>query len=265
MAQAHVGAAMPGFKIVRLSRIGAIRTGSYFVVWGLYELLAQSNLLFEGVVPSSFLVLQALGTIVVEPSFYVDLGVTTSEIVSGFLLGSTIGIVTGLVLGMWGFVGRMLNPWIHALAPTPKIIFLPVLMLLFGVGIGSKVAMATITAFFPVVVTTYSAMGRVDPIHLRVAATFQASRWQLIRMVYIPSLVGPVTVSLQLALGVSFIATLLAEIKLSSHGLGHLIIQHYNFMRIPEMYALLLLTFALAAISNTVMGKLVSRVEHERH
>lgn len=264
MAQADV----KGMGLVRkspwISHTTTIRVVTFVIIWGAYEFLAQSSLLFRGVVPSSFFVMQALVSILLDRSFYFDLLITVVEIASGFLLGSIIGIATGIILGMWVLMGRMLNSWIHALAPTPKIIFLPILMLFFGVGMGSKIAIATVTAFFPVVVTTYAAMGRVDPVHLRVAATFQASRWQLVRMVYIPSLVGPVTVSLQLALGVSFIVTLLAEIKLSEYGLGHLIIQYYNFMHIPDMYALLLLTFILAGTSNAAMGWLVSRVEHER-
>lgn len=264
MAEAQVSTARPAAP-TNLSTVTLIRVGTLLLIWALYELMAQSGLFFEGVIPSSVLVIKALVATLADPSFYPNLGTTAAEALSGFVVGSVVGVAVGVIFGMSPFIGRMLNPWVHSLAPAPKIIFLPILMLLFGVGMGSKVAMAAISAFFPVVVTTYAAMAEVRGVYLRVAATFQASSMQLVRMVYLPSLIGPVVTSLRLALGVAFVGTLLAEIKLSNEGLGHLIIQHYNFLRIPDMYAVLLLTFALAAAANSFMGWLANRIEHDRH
>lgn len=247
-----------------ISRVTIIRVLTVLAVWALYEAAARSGLFFEGVVPSSLLVLEALFSILGDPGFYPHLGRTAIEVAIGFLLGVLAGVATGIVFGMSDFVGRMLNPLVYYLAPAPKIIFLPILLLLFGVGIGSKIAMAGLSAFFPVVVATYAGMLQVKGVYLRVAATFNASAMQTVTMVYLPSLVAPVMTSLRLALGVAIIGTLLAEIKLSNLGLGHLIIQHYNFLRIPEMYAVLLLTFTIAVAANAFMGWLADRVEHER-
>lgn len=247
-----------------VSRITIIRITTVLTVWIIYETAARSGLFFEGVVPSSLLVLQATARTLADPAFYPHLGRTAIEVALGFLLGIASGVAAGVVFGMSDFIGRTLNPLVYYLAPAPKIIFLPILLLLFGVGIGSKVAMAAISAFFPVVVATYAGMQQVKGVYLRVVATFNASTMQTVTKVYLPSLVAPVMTSLRLALGVAFIGTLLAEIKLSNLGLGHLIIQHYNFLRIPEMYAVLLITFAIAVVANGFMGWLATRVEHER-
>lgn len=249
---------------VLVSRVTVVRVLTVLAVWALYEAAARSQLFFEGVVPSSLLVLQALYATLTDASFYPHLGRTALEVAIGFLLGVAAGVAFGIVFGMWDFVGRMMSPLVYYLAPAPKIIFLPILLLLFGVGIGSKVAMAALSAFFPVVVATYAGMLHVKGVYLRVMASFNSSIFQTISKVYLPSLVAPVMTSLRLALGVAFIGTLLAEIKLSNLGLGHLIIQHYNFLRIPEMYAVLLLTFVIAVAANSLMGWLAERVEHER-
>jgi ABC-type nitrate/sulfonate/bicarbonate transport system permease component len=248
-----------------LSRVASIRIATVVCVVVAYEMLARSGLFFEGVVPSIVLVAGALVDTVSDPGFYPHLGRTATEVSIGFVLGTFLGATTGIVFGMSRFVAGMMNPWVQYLAPAPKIIFLPILFLLFGVGIGSKIAMATMSAFFPVAIATFAGMRQISEVHIRVARAFNATRWQMVSKVYIPSLVAPVMTSLRLALGVAIIGTLLAEIKMSNLGLGHLIIQHYNFLRLPEMYAVLFLTFALAVAANGAMGWLANRVEHDRH
>lgn len=255
---------MPEERQLRLDRVTVIRIVTVFVVWAIYEAAAQSGLFFEGVVPSSVLVVRALFETLADPGFYPHLFRTAQEVLSGFVLGVLAGIAVGIVFGSSQFIARMLNPWVYFISPAPKIIFLPIIFLVFGVGIGSKIAMAGFSAFFPVVIATYAAMREIPGVYIRVGIAFNASWSQMVTKVYIPSLVAPVITSLRLALGVAIIGTLLAEIKLSNVGLGHLIIQHYNFLRIPEMYAVLLLTFAIAVSANAFMGWLANRVEHDR-
>jgi NitT/TauT family transport system permease protein len=80
-----------------------------------------------------------------------------------------------------------------------------------------------------------------------------------VRKVYLPALVAPIVTGLRLGLGVATIGVLLAEIKFSDRGLGHRAIQHYQFFRIAEMYAVLIASFALAVAANAAMGRLARR------
>ena len=113
--------------------------------------------------------------------------------------------------------------------------------------------MAAISSFFPVAVATFGGMREVRRILVQVVRSFDASTLQLVRIVYLPSIVVPLLGSLRLAVGVALIGALLAEVKMSNKGLGYLIIQDYNAFRTAEMYALLLLVFALALIINAVL------------
>jgi ABC-type nitrate/sulfonate/bicarbonate transport system permease component len=137
-------------------------------------------------------------------------------------------------------------------------------MLLFGAGLGSKIGMGALSAFFPVVVATAAGMGGVSPVLLRVARSFNATPWQVVRKVYLPSLIEPAITGMRLGLGVAIIGVLLAEIKFSNRGLGHIAIQHYNFFRIADMYAVLLITFALAVAANALMGRAAARLTRRR-
>ncbi len=242
----------------------AVRAATMLAVWAVWELVARSGLVYEGVVPSSFLVIAAMARELADPAFYHDMTVTAQEVLVGFVAGTVCGIAMGVVLGVRRFADQAAAPYIQGLAATPKIIFLPILMLLFGVGQGSKVAMGGLSAFFPVVVATIDGMKDVNPVLVRVARSFNASGWQIVRKIYLPSLVEPAIIGMRLGLGVAIIGVLLAEIKFSRAGLGHVAIQYYNFFHVADMYAVLLITFALAVAANALMGMVGNRLIRRR-
>lgn len=249
----------PGIAAGEVARIRVITA---IVLLALYECVARSGVVYEGVVPPLPAIARALTAFLATADSYAHLGITALEIVIGFVIGTAAGIGLGVAFGLWRLLGAVLDPWVHYLAPTPKIIFLPVLILLFGVGIGSKIAMGAIGAFFPVVVATYSGMRLVQTVLLKVARSFQATTWQTVRMIYAPSLVVPVIGAMRIGLAASIIGTLLAEIKMSRAGLGHLILQDYSMLRVPEMYSLLLVIMAIALLANAGMaalGRLLGR------
>jgi NitT/TauT family transport system permease protein len=235
------------------SPVVAVRIATVLVLLALYEGLARSGLLFKGVLPPLHLIVTAIFALPFTTDFFYNLGVTVFEVSSGFVLGSASGIVIGLLFASQRFLGKVLNPWVHFLAPAPKIIFLPILVLMFGIDAGSKIAMATISAFFPVALSTYASLTMVRPVLLRVMSSFNASRWQVARIVFLPSLVVPTLVSMRLGLGGAIIGALLAEVKMSRAGLGYLITQAYNFFEIDEMYALLIVVFLIAWLANFVL------------
>lgn len=241
-------------------RVAAVRVATLLGLWAAWEAVALAGLFYEGIVPSSFKVVAAVGRLLVDPGFYGHALRTAYEVVTGFALGSAAGLVAGIALGAHRFSDRASAPYIHGLASTPKIVFLPILMLLFGAGAGSKVGMGAFSAFFPVVIAIASGMGGVDPVLVRVARSYNASGLQIVRKVYLPSLVAPALTGMRLGLGVAIIGVLLAEIKFSDKGLGHLAIQHYNFFRVADMYAVLLITFALAVLLNALMGHIGGRI-----
>ncbi len=249
--------------VSRANQVLAVQVGTFLAVWASWEALSRSGLLYEGVVPSSLLVFPAILSHLVDPVFWDHMGRTAYEVVAGFAIGSSIGASLGILLGLRRFLAAVLEPYINYMAATPKIIFLPIMMVMFGVGAGSKVAMAAISAFFPVAVSVYRGTLLVNPVLIRVARSFKASQWKIVRSVYLPSLVPPLLTGLRLGLGVAIVGTLLAEIKLSNKGLGYVVIQHYNFFRTADMYAVLIIIFVIAVGINTVMDRLAQRFAHK--
>ncbi len=253
---AHIKSALFSSDVTR------IRVATCVILLLAYEGIARSGLLYQDVVPSLLSIFRALGMVLITGDFYFHLGVTMIELLAAFALGTLAGIAVGISFGLWRLLGEVLDPWVHYLAPTPKIVFLPIVVLFFGTGMGSKIAMGTVSAFFPVAVATFAAMRLVRPVFLKVAVTLHASTWQTVRLVYLPSLVAPVVGAMRIGLGATVIGVLLAETKMSRSGLGNLIAQDYSFFRIPEMYSLLIVVFFIAWAGNAAMEALSRRLSH---
>lgn len=235
---------------VLLLRVAIVAT--ILVAW---ELLAASGWLFRDVVPSLAAIGRALLRLAASPEFYANLGATAGEIGTGLAIGGACGLAAGIALGANRFLADAFEALLHYLGPTPKIIFFPVMIMWFGVGPGSKVAMAALSCFFPIAISTAAGMRGIDAVLIRVGRSFRARPWQMVTKIYLPAMQAPVQTGVRLGLGVAIIGTLLAETKLSNRGVGYLIIQAYSTFDMPRMYALLILLFVLAIGLNALIGR----------
>ena len=191
-----------------------------------------------------------------DKTYYWHLGVTAGEIGTALLIGGLSGLAVGILLGSNRLLSSAFEAFLYYLGPTPKIIFFPVMIMWFGVGPGSKVAMGTISCFFPVALSAAAGMRQINPILIRVGRSFRASTWQMVTKIYLPAMRMPILNGVRLGLGVAIIGTLLAETKLSNRGIGFLIINAYSTFNMPRMYALLIVLFVLSIGVNALVGRL---------
>ena len=232
-----------------------LRLATVLVLLLAWEALGRSGLVFEGVVPSLVTIGAAVVDLLTSANFYWNLELTLIEVAVSLALGASTGIALGLLLGANRFAGKAYEAYVHYLAPTPKIVFLPILLVLFGVGPASKIAMGTLSCFFPMVLSVASGVRQVDPVLLRVGRSFNLSVLQTVRKIYLPALIPPIATGLKLGIGVAIIGCLLAEIKMSNRGLGFLVMQYYSQFRITYMYAALLIAFVVAASGNALIAR----------
>lgn len=226
-----------------------------------WEAVAASGLLFRDVVPSLTVIGRALAELLTETDYYRHLGVTAGEVGIALAIGGSTGLAAGIALGGSRFLGRAFEPYLYYLGPTPKIIFFPVMIMWFGVGPGSKVAMGTLSCFFPVALSAAAGMRTINPVLIRVGRSFRAGTWAMISKIYLPAMRFSVVNGVRLGLGVAIIGTLLAETKLSNQGIGFLIINAYSTFNMPRMYALLIVLFVLSIGVNALVGRLGGSAE----
>jgi NitT/TauT family transport system permease protein len=222
----------------------------------IWEMLARSGWLYRDVVPSLLSIGSALMSELAHREFYFHLGVTGGEIGSALAFGGLSGVAVGILLGANRFLSKAFESYLYYLGPTPKIIFFPIMIMWFGVGPGSKIALGTLSCFFPVALSVAAGMRQIDKVLIRVGQSFRATPGQMIKKIYLPAMRHPIINGARLGFGVALIGTLLAETKLSNKGIGFLIIQAYSVFDMPRMYAMLIVLFVLAIGVNGMIGRL---------
>src|SRR5262245_65279813 len=162
---------IPGNPVLLL-RIAII--AALLVIW---EAVAASGLLYRDVVPSLLAIGRAIVRLLSNPEYYWNLGVTAGEVGASLVIGGLSGLVVGLILGGSRLLTKAYEPYLYYLGPTPKIIFFPIMIMWFGVGTGSKVAMGAISCFFPIALSAAAGMRQLEPILVRVRKRFGATHW----------------------------------------------------------------------------------------
>jgi ABC-type nitrate/sulfonate/bicarbonate transport system permease component len=239
-------------------RVVATRAAIVAAVLSLWEMLARSGLLYEGVVPKLAVIARGLGQLLSSPALYANLQTTAGEVGTALVIGGAAGLLVGLVLGGSRFLSRAFEPYLYYLGPTPKIIFFPIMIMWFGTGPGSKVAMGAVSCFFPVALSVAAGMRQIDQVLVRVGRSFRANPWQMAWKIYLPAMREPVVNSFRLGLGIAVIGVLLAETKLSNRGLGFLVIDSYARFDMPALYALIIVVFVLAVALNAGLSRLAN-------
>jgi ABC-type nitrate/sulfonate/bicarbonate transport system permease component len=232
----------------------ALRLLVALVIFGAWEAMSRSGLFYGEVVPSLLKIGASLMKLLVDPIFYRNLQVTMMEVIFALAIGAGAGITTGIALGANRFLMRAFEPYVYYLSPTPRIILFPVMIMWFGVGPASKIALGALSAFFAIALSTAAGMRQIDPVLIRVGRSFRANIWQMAMKIYLPAMRVPILNGIRLGMGTAIITVLLGETKLSNQGLGYLIMQIYTRFDMPGLYALLITIFVIAGAVNALIG-----------
>jgi NitT/TauT family transport system permease protein len=228
----------------------------FLAIW---ETIAASGLLYRGVVPSVTAIVASLAAMLGQASFWTNFSVTASEIGLALMIGGGLGLVAGLILGGNRFIGAAYSPFVIYLASTPKVILLPIIYLMFGIGPASKIVVGSIACFMPMALSAASGMRQINPTLIRVGWSFNLTRLQMIQNIYLPAMVAPIASGLRIAVGSAIVVCLVAEIKFSSVGLGQIVIDSFNRSRFAEVYAALIIITTLAVLGNSLVDRLAHR------
>ena len=192
---------------------------------------------------------------------YVDhFGVTLYESLLGFLIATAAGIACGTLIAQFRVVERTLYPYLVALQTLPKIAIAPLLIVWLGFGITSKVVIAALVAFFPILVNVIVGLKTVDASKLDLMRSLDASRWQTFRYVTFPNALPFVFAGLDIAIVFSVLGAIVGEFVGSQRGLGNLILQFHTSLDIAGMFAVLLLLAALGVGLHLLIQAIQRRV-----
>ena len=197
---------------------------------------------------------------VANGDIYSHLGITLTETVLAFFIGTTSGLGMGLWLGLSPMASNILDPYIKALNSMPRVILAPIFAMWFGLGIWSKVALAVTLVFFIVFFNVYQGVREVSPTLLDNARMLGADRKQLLRQVYLPSATSWVFSSLHTSVGLAFVGAVVGEYLGSAAGVGYLILQAEGTLDVNTVIAGIFVLTACALILDSLVGIIEKRL-----
>jgi NitT/TauT family transport system permease protein len=212
-----------------------------FAAW---ELICRSGLVSELFLPAPTAILLAGWDMLASGELAANAYASLGRIGAGFLLGSAAGILIGLAVGFSRLAEAIGNPVIYALYPIPKLALLPLIILWLGIGELSKVTIISLGVFFPVVINTYSGVKNVDPLLLKVAVSFKASRCSIVRKVILPAALPVIFAGLKLAAGTALLLLVAAEMIAAKEGIGAMVL-HYGDLMLTTKLMVGVLTLSL--------------------
>jgi NitT/TauT family transport system permease protein len=196
------------------------------------------------VLPGPWIVLKALayGLLPIGPNggeYWFHIGVTALEAALGFAIGSTSGVAFGLAVAHWPLARKIVYPYLIAFQALPKVAIAPLFVIWWGFGIEAKVVMTSVITFFPMLVNSISGYYAVDPDRIDMARSCGATPRKIFTKIIIPSALPFLFAGLNMAAVLALLGALVGEYVGAQSGIGMLLIQYDNNMRIDAVFALL--------------------------
>jgi NitT/TauT family transport system permease protein len=197
---------------------------------------------------------------ITDPDFLTNLGVTALEIGVAFAVSIPIAIGTGLVVGESTRLAESVNPFIYLVLALPQSVFLPIFILIFGIGFLEKVVFGITHAYFVIVINTFAAVRSVPTAYVLAARSFGATQAQIYLRIYLPAMLPLVLTGLRLGLIFCIIGVLLTEMYASRFGIGHLIFGWGESYQVPQLLAGVIIISILTILINEGMRLVEVRV-----
>jgi ABC-type nitrate/sulfonate/bicarbonate transport system permease component len=245
-------------------RLALARLAIVAGLFGLWEILSRTGAVNPRLLPPASDALATLWELLGRSRVQADLLVTGSEIALAFAIALPAGGLLGLLVAESRFWGETLRPLLFFVFSVPKMIFLPMFILAFGIGYAQKVGYGFFSTVFIVAMTTAAAVDSVKPDFVTVARSYGATRAQIVGRVYLPCMLPVLLETVRLAMIFNVTGVMLAEMYASREGIGHAIASWGENFQMRQLLAGVILVSLLAILFNETVRWAERRCEHWR-
>jgi NitT/TauT family transport system permease protein len=235
--------------------------GAFLCVW---EILPRTGAVDPRLLPPLSTVIPMLIDILGRPAIKYDLLTTIVEILVAFCIAAPLGATIGLLVAENDYAGRVLKPLFFFVLSIPKSIFLPMMILIIGIGFWQKVAYGAFSTIFILIMGAAAAVESVRADHLLVARACGASPAQIIARIYVPSMLPILLETMRIAMIFNFTGVILSEMYASRTGIGHLIASWGENFQMPQLFAGVLLIATVSIAFNETIRRLETRCSRWR-
>lgn len=208
--------------------------------------------------PSPLKVWQGIVTMIKDGSLFVHLQVSLTRFIIGYLSAVITAVILGLIFGRVLALWNILDPIVQVLRPVSPIAWSPFIVLWFGIGDIPAIVIIFIAAFFPVLLSTVSAVKKMDSTYLKIAQNFEIKKSHLLVKIILPAAFPFIANGLHIALGTAWIFLVAGEMVGAQSGLGYLIVDARNSMKLD----LVLAGIIFIGISGLLLDKAIGLFEN---
>lgn len=236
----------------------ALQLSGPILLLAVWELLSRTERIDPRFWPPPTSLLSTARDLIVSGELLDDLRASLLRILAGFVIASGPGVLFGLAMGLYRPVRLFLMPLATSIYAIPKIAVFPLMLIVFGPGETSKIALIVVSVFFLVVLSTMGGVLALDPIFRDVARDFDASQWQIIRTVALPGALPAIFTGLRLALGFSLLVIVGTEFLdvADGDGLGASIYRAYLNVAYERLFIGLIVVGLLGWVLTLVLDLL---------
>lgn len=222
------------------------------VIWQLYVTIGDVN---PFVFPPPGAVGEAFVLLVTDPATWAEVGVTVTEIIIGFAIAVVLGVLVGVVLGKLPWLELSIRPLIVISQVAPKVAFIPLFVIWFGFGMTSKIVLAALLAFFPVMLNVLLGVRSVEQGQREVMTSLNASRAQTFTQLELRSLQPYLFAGMEVAIVLATIGAIVGEYLGGSEGLGAMVVRAMNSLDAARTFALILLLSLIGLVLYLIVNE----------
>jgi len=237
--------------------IGLIAPLVFAALIALWQLGCGYGIISPIALPSPSQAAAAFADLVRTGMLWKHLGASLERLVIGWTLGTALGVAVGLSIGLFSLVRAGLLPLVSAIFPIPKIALLPLFVIWFGTGEGSKIATILFGAFFPTVIATYGGVDNVDRTLIRMGQSFGLTWLSIVRKIIVPGALPAILSGFRISVSISIVLLVAAEMIGARYGIGAYILESGALFAIDQLIA----GVAILSVLGLAIAWLIGRAE----
>ena len=222
-----------------------------------WELLAHYNIINTFISSSPSKIIKTIIDLHNQNNLYNHIWITIYETILSFGLGTILGIIIAIILWWNNFLYKVIDPYLTVINSLPKVALGPIIIIFFGANMNSIMIMALLISVIVTIITVYNGFNETDPNKIKLLKSFNATKWQIFKMVILPSSYPTIISSLKINISMSLIGVIMGEFLVSKEGIGYLIMygsQVFNLNLVMSGIIILM-------IVSIIMYKIVSYIE----
>ena len=214
---------------------------------GVWELLADAKIIDSFITSQPSRILETFMNLG-SNDLLKHIGVTVYETIVGFLLGTILGIIIAIILWWSDFLAKVLDPYLVVLNSLPKVALGPVIIIWVGAGTPAIIVMAVAISLVVTILENLNGFMRTDKDLIKMAKTFQATKWQILTKIVIPANISTFINSLKVNIGLSLVGVISGEFLVSKAGLGYLIVYGGQVFKLDLVMASVIILGVVAGL-----------------